>query len=158
MQQNVRGAPLLHVHSIGLLSQAICLNTVFNFGAHLGIRGDGLVMQSAAAEIDRTKEQLRTAQQRRRRKRFLRRMQMTLQRAILYSRCVNFHFNDRGHDHIISLGAMSAKMKNGQVKVTHVLAMRSQLSAAESFTPRLLTISKVPVSCNNANKQFKQSA
>lgn len=36
VQRSVNNAPLLHEHSIGLLSQAISLNTIFCFGAHLG--------------------------------------------------------------------------------------------------------------------------
>lgn len=80
------GAPLLYVHSLGLLSQAISLNTVFCFGAHLGRSGDGLATQDAAEEVDRTKEQVRTIEQRRRRRRCVRQMKFTLQRAVLYFR------------------------------------------------------------------------
>lgn len=88
VQRSVNNAPLLHEHSIGLLSQAISLNTIFCFGAHLGARGDGLAMQSAASQRDHTKEQLRIVDNRRRRIRSQRRVQHAFRRIAIYSRCV----------------------------------------------------------------------
>eukprot|EP00892_Ulva_mutabilis_P006741 jgi/Ulvmu1/4439/UM002_0164.1 len=111
VQQNTIRGPVIHGHSIGMLSQAISLNTVFSFGAHLGMKADGLAMQAAASRRDRTKEQCRAATRRRRHKSSVQRVRSVMRRIAIYSR-----FTQAIDDATNALASMA-----------HVLAMLSQL-------------------------------